>query len=253
MAGRLGATKSDFIAIPGREDHSRIISEDDGTPYGTPKFSPASAITLEDTEKLGIPLKTSWTFWYDRYKRGLSAAEYEANLKKIYSVRTVQGFWSVYNHIPTVGKIGLASYHMMRGERRPIWEDEDNVKGGYWKMRVPKNKTPDVWKELLLALIGEQFQDFVSEGDNIVGLSVSIRDRDDIIQIWNDNCCGIREGVSNTRVMERLAQLIPDVDMSSAFYKAHKAHEAFESSNYRHQDGSRGSYDKYRSSPITSR
>lgn len=255
MAGKIGTTKSEFIAIPGSEGRSSINTEaEDVTLFASPKLSPTSVVSLEDTEKLGIPLKTSWTFWYDRYKRGLSAAEYEANLKKIYSVRTVQGFWSVYNHIPTVGKIGLASYHMMRDERRPIWEDESNVKGGYWKMRIPKNKTPNVWKELLLALIGEQFQDYVGEGDNIVGLSVSNRDRDDIIQIWNDNCYGIKEGNSNSKVLQRLGEIIPDVDISAAFYKAHKAHEAFESSNYRHHDGQRGSsFDNYRSSPITSR
>lgn len=264
MAGRLGATKSEFIAIPGREERggggslpgSLTGSLHDDSPglYGTPKFSPATAVTLEDTEKAGLPLKTPWTFWYDRYKRGLSAAEYEANLKKVYSVRTVQGFWSVYNHIPAVGKIGLASYHMMRGSRRPIWEDEDNVKGGYWKMRIPKNKTSVVWKELLLALIGEQFQDYVGEGDSIVGLSVSNRDRDDIIQIWNSNCCGIKEGTSNNKVLEKLAEIIPDVDITAAFYKAHQAHEAFVHRS--HGDGgSRGSsFDNFsRSSPITSR
>lgn len=271
MASRLGAVKSDFIAIPSRDrgggggglagsassGGGSLHEDDPPCLFGTPKFSPATTVTLENTEKLGLPLKTPWTFWYDRYKRGLSAAEYEANLKKVYSVRTVQGFWSVYNHIPAVGKIGLASYHMMRGERRPIWEDELNVKGGYWKMRIPKNKTSVVWKELLLALIGEQFQDFVGEGDNIVGLSVSNRDRDDIIQIWNSNCTGIKEGTSNNKVLEKLAEIIPDVDISNAFYKAHQAHEAFETmKNNRHQgDGSRGSsFDNFsRSSPITSR
>ena len=32
----------------------------------------------------------------------------------------------------------------MRGTRRPIWEDDQNVNGGYWKLKVPKVHTVSV-------------------------------------------------------------------------------------------------------------
>ncbi|XP_065674452.1 eukaryotic translation initiation factor 4E type 3 isoform X2 [Hydra vulgaris] len=231
MATDLGKTASKSIGIPGAGS-VLTIQNDELALISTPKLSPSSVTTLKDTEKLGIPLKTPWTMWYDRYERGLSAAEYQANLKKIYTVRTVQGFWSVYNHIPPVGSIGWGSYHLMRDERRPIWEDPENVKGGYWKMRCPKNKTALAWKDLILALIGEQFTDYVGKDDCIVGASVSVRDRDDILQIWNDNS----SAVGSAKVLTRLAEIAPGFDTTGAFYKAHQSHQAFESGSWKKSD-----------------
>ena len=65
----------------------------------------------------------------------------------------------------------------------------------------------DVWQEMLLAAIGEQFIDCVEQGariiacnsgimnyvylpltgDSVCGVSVRIRNTDDVIQIWNDD------------------------------------------------------------------
>ena len=74
---------------------------------------------------------------------------------------------------------------------------------------------PYVWKELLLAAIGEQFMDFLHDDDEICGLSVSPREKDDLIQIWNLNS----KSVQQSRVLEKVHSLVPDVRFNAEFYK----------------------------------
>ncbi|KAH8029908.1 hypothetical protein HPB51_005210 [Rhipicephalus microplus] len=149
--------------------------------------------------------------------RGISAAEYTASLKKIYTVNTVQGFWAVFHHIPDVCELGLRhTYHLMRGQRRPLWEDPENQRGGTWRIRCHKKHTPLVWKELILAAIGEQFAEDVRPGDDICGVSVCVRDRDDIVQLWNADA-RLSEGAT---VLSRVHALLPPgVTPVAEFYK----------------------------------
>jgi len=72
-----------------------------------------------------------------------------------------------------------------------------------------------VWSEALLASIGEQFSDCVSPKDDIVGISVSRREKDDVIQIWNLD----QKYQSEATICEKLQELVPDVKFSVTFYK----------------------------------
>ena len=68
---------------------------------------------------------------------------------------------------------------------------------------------------MLLAAIGEQFIDDVSKGDDICGLSVSPREKDDLLQIWNVQS----EAVEESKVLEKIHKLLPDVRFNAEFYK----------------------------------
>jgi hypothetical protein len=126
-----------------------------------------------------------------------------------------QDFWKCYNNLPPIEKLRFkSSFHLMKSGISPLWEDPKNANGGFWAMRVRKDDTSYVWKEVILALIGEQFEGSLGAGDEICGLTVSIRQHDDIIRIWNTNASANSSGL-----LGRLKEIIPKAELRSPFYK----------------------------------
>ncbi|KAG0219893.1 DEAH-box ATP-dependent RNA helicase prp22 [Mortierella sp. NVP41] len=186
-----------------------------------------------------IPLKRNWTFWHDKFVANATPASYTDNQKTIAEADTVQSFWSVYNNTAGPERLALrCSLHFMHKGVKPLWEDPQNERGGAWNFRIAKASTPIVWRELLMALIGEQFEDTIAPGDEIFGLSVSARWSSDIFQIWNMNS-SLKE---NSTVMDKVTQILAsvdslkDVEIQSPFYKAHKDHDHF-NNIFDHRDG----------------
>ncbi|XP_048262974.1 eukaryotic translation initiation factor 4E type 3 isoform X3 [Bombus terrestris] len=160
------------------------MKDDTSTDLETSVLSDETVKTIEKHKTSGIPLQSSWTFWLDKAISGTTVEEYKENLTKIYTVNTVQSFWAVFNNIPNASAVQVRySYHLMRDERYPLWEEPINQNGGTWRLKCHKSDTEKIWKEIVLAAIGEQFTDCVAESDEVCGVTVSIREREDLVQV----------------------------------------------------------------------
>lgn len=87
----------------------------------------------------------------------------------------------LYNHIQAASGLTWGSdYYLFKEGIKPMWEDENNVKGGRWLVVVDKQKRAQLldhyWLELLMAIIGEQFED---NGEYICGAVVNVRQKGD--------------------------------------------------------------------------
>jgi len=171
-----------------------------------------------------VSLENTWSFWHDKFiGPGQSVEEYEASLHKLCTFSTIQEFWKNFNNLPPVEKLkAKSSFHMMKAGIRPIWEDPENANGGFWALRVRREDTALAWKELVLAAVGEQFGPVLSNDDDICGVTVSVRQYDNIVEVWNSNAS------SNVNaILARIKSIVPSVDLRNPFYKAHREHSAF--------------------------
>eukprot|EP01102_Stenamoeba_stenopodia_P020540 TRINITY_DN804_c0_g1_i1.p2 TRINITY_DN804_c0_g1~~TRINITY_DN804_c0_g1_i1.p2 ORF type:complete len:154 (-),score=41.16 TRINITY_DN804_c0_g1_i1:115-576(-) len=119
------------------------------------------------------PLQNAWSFWHYKPPGPNPTPEaYESALKTLCSFSTVEGFWRCFNNLPSANLLhNKNSFSMMKEGVKPLWEDPSNAEGGFWVLRVSREDTQTVWKELLLAAIGEQFCGYLGEEDDICGVT----------------------------------------------------------------------------------
>ncbi|CAJ0934436.1 unnamed protein product, partial [Mesorhabditis belari] len=108
--------------------------------------------------------------------------DYSKHVRAIATANSVQQFWDVYCHLKRPSDFTQkADLHFFKKGIKPVWEADDNKKGGKWILRIKKGLCSRIWENLLLAMIGEQFL----VADEICGAVCSVRNQEDIVSLWN--------------------------------------------------------------------
>jgi len=164
------------------------------------------------------PLQSRWALWYLKADR---AKDWEDCLKQVSVFDTVEDFWALYNHIqPASGLNWGSDYYLFKEGIKPMWEDEHNVKGGRWLCCVEKAKRGQqldhYWLELLMAIIGEQFEE---HGEHICGAVVNVRQKGDKVSLWTRDA--LKDDV-NLRIGQILKSKLDIPDTEQMRYEVHK-------------------------------
>jgi translation initiation factor 4E len=154
------------------------------------------------------PVSCRWVFWFrQQHAPGAKVVDYEEGIKRISnfsSVRNsnlafdsnssychkIESFWTLWAHLNPPSLLQPTTDYLLfhSAVRRPVWEDPLNIGGGKWIIRLRKGVADRLWEDLVLAVIGDQFDDGESDESGqpeICGCTISVRQSEDIISLWN--------------------------------------------------------------------
>ncbi|KAI9885555.1 MAG: hypothetical protein M1823_002654 [Watsoniomyces obsoletus] len=197
---------------PGPERGNR---EKDGERSGSRVRMKASTSSLANSASPSTPdhpLKYSWVVWYRPPTSKYS--DYEKSMVPLASLGTVEAFWTVYTHLKRPSALpSVSDYHFFRKGIRPVWEDQENRRGGKWILRLKKGVADRYWEDLLLAMIGDQFAE---AGEEVCGAVLSVRSGEDVLSVWTRI-----DGGRNIKIRETIKRLLAFPPDTSIVWRSH--------------------------------
>jgi translation initiation factor 4E len=156
-------------------------------------------------------LNSTWVLWYHDIKNTEWTLE---SYIRIAEFNTIEDFWKLYLNIkPDLITNGM--FFLMRDAILPIWEDKNNINGGYWSFKISINHIHNAWNEISIALIGENILKDKTNIYTINGISISPKKNFCIIKIWNSDT------LVNTNAKDILNKNILLFNFEEALYKSH--------------------------------
>ena len=126
-------------------------------------------------------LPREWCLWIHQDKDNWKISGF----KNVYTIISINDFWQLYTNWDKIGTINQRHYFLMEKGITPIWEDDNNKKGGCWSYKVHENQAQELWDDLSTYLVNEKLSQMQHD---ITGLSICLKKNNySVIKIWNRN------------------------------------------------------------------
>ena len=177
------------------------------------------------TESIQHPLSCQWTFWKDETtQKNVSFEDYITNLKELSSCTSIESFWKSYAELPSLEllqdqKIMIS---FMKNGIKPLWEDLRNQNGSTITIKCHKNETAQLWKLLLVNVISNQPNEFITH-TLINGVSVSMKRDNNILSLWINST----NAKQQSNAVKWILSLFPQLKQEDVIVKENKHHQSY--------------------------
>ena len=135
---------------------------------------------LDETNQSVNPLNNMWTLWIHLpHDTNWNLDSY----KKICSFSYLEQGLSLINYIQENLVINCMLF-IMRGDIKPIWEDEENRNGSCISYKINNRLVYNIWRQMSKFMIAETLVDDIKIQENINGITVSPKKNFCIIKLW---------------------------------------------------------------------
>jgi len=174
--GNKPSTAAKEPAKDGDQAEARL-SKTSGTDPQTAVSAPSEALAPRTTVD-------TWVFWCrpPMQKNNGYAVKYEDTISSMAKFNTDLDFVAIFGHLKHPSEMPIVwEYHLFKEGIRPIWEDEENRKGGKWVIRLAKGVADRCWENLQFNLVADSWGEL---GEEICGGVVSMRSGEDVLSLW---------------------------------------------------------------------
>ncbi|KAG0437348.1 Eukaryotic translation initiation factor NCBP [Dictyocoela muelleri] len=106
--------------------------------------------------------------------------DFKSLLKHVCTITTVENLSFFLRHLCPIDDLPcITDINIFKEGIQPLWEDENNICGGKWIMKIKKEVAQRLFERLLVRMAARPFENF-----DINGIVLSVRYRHAILAIW---------------------------------------------------------------------
>ena len=163
--------------------------------------------TNEDTSN--FKLKYKWILWFHKVN------DNNWSLESYSKVFEINNYYDLLYILKTLENITSGMFFLMKDGIIPIFEDNMNINGGYWSLRITKKDAFEYWEKILYHICVDSIVIDETYENKINGISISPKINNCIFKIWNSDYENMKT--------EYLKKDLSFINLNEIFYLKHNS------------------------------
>lgn len=156
-------------------------------------------------------LENKWTLWFHKINDNDWSFD---SYKKVLSFNDIESFIVLFKKI---NNFSAGMFFLMKEDIKPLWENKENINGGYWSFKVLKKNINEIWYRLSSQIIGNNCLKNLENHSYINGISLSPKINNCIIKIWFSNL----QSKNNIFDIQYLESILKDINFKESRFIKH--------------------------------